>query len=191
MEISTHRLPGLVLTGHEFTLPLDYAHPAGEQITVFARAVVATSQERADLPWLVFFQGGPGSGAPRPSENSGWLKRALQEYRVLLLDQRGTGRSTPVTAQTLARFATPQAQADYLKHFRADNIVRDAEQIRMTLVGQNQPWSALGQSYGGFCLVHYLSAAPSGLREVIITGGLPPLARPADEVYRATYRRVI
>ena len=191
MEISTHRLPGLVLTGHEFTLPLDYAHPDGEQITVFARAVVATSQERADLPWLVFFQGGPGSGAPRPSENSGWLKRALQEYRVLLLDQRGTGRSTPVTAQTLARFATPQAQADYLKHFRADNIVRDAEQIRMTLLGQDQPWSALGQSYGGFCLVHYLSAAPSGLREVIITGGLPPLARTADEVYRATYRRVI
>jgi len=32
-----------------------------------------------------------------------WLKRALEEYRVLLLDQRGTGRSTPANRQTLAR----------------------------------------------------------------------------------------
>jgi hypothetical protein len=96
-----------------------------------------------------------------------------------------------VTTQTLAHFATPQAQADYLKQFRADNIVRDAEQIRITLVGKTAQWSALGQSYGGFCLTHYLSAAGAGLREVIITGGLPPLERPADDVYRATYRRVI
>ncbi len=191
MQTFTHRLPGLVLTGHEFTLPLDYTRPTAEQITVFARAVVAARQESANLPWLVYFQGGPGSGAPRPLENSGWLKRALQEYRVLLLDQRGTGRSTPIMAQTLARFATPQAQAEYLKHFRADNIVRDAEQIRIALLGETDQWSALGQSYGGFCLTHYLSAASACLREVIITGGLPPLEHSADDVYRATYRRVL
>ena len=45
----------------------------------------------------------------------------------------------------------------------------------------------LGQSYGGFCAVHYLSAHPEGLREVFITGGLPPLACSADDYYRATY----
>jgi len=48
----------------------------------------------------------------------------------LLLDQRGTGRSTPISYQSLARFQAPQEQADYLKLFRADNIVRDAEWIR-------------------------------------------------------------
>jgi pimeloyl-ACP methyl ester carboxylesterase len=110
---------------------------------------------------------------------------------VLLLDQRGTGRSTPVLPQTLARFATPQAQADYLKHFRADAIVRDAEWVRRALLGEDGRWSALGQSYGGFCLLHYLSVAPGGLREAIFTGGLAPLDRPPDDVYRATYRRVI
>ena len=191
MSTFTHRLPGLVLTGHEFTLPLDYTNPSGEQIRVFARAVVAPDKVAADLPWLVFFQGGPGSGAPRPPGSSSWLPRALQEYRVLLLDQRGTGLSTPVTTQTLARLPTPQAQADYLKHFRADNIVRDAEAIRQQLVGPEIPWSGLGQSYGGFCLVHYLSAAPHGLREAMITGGLPPLNGGADVVYRATYPRVV
>ncbi|MEM3627008.1 MAG: alpha/beta fold hydrolase [Candidatus Bathyarchaeia archaeon] len=191
MITSVHRLPGMILTDHEFTVPLNYARPNGETISVFAREVVAAEKEKQDLPWLVFFQGGPGFGAPRPEEKSGWLKRALQEYRVLLLDQRGTGRSTPINHQMLARFATPEEQADYLKNFRADSIVRDAEFIRRQLIGEKNRWSVLGQSYGGFCVTHYLSAAPEGLKEAIITGGLPPLNRPPDDVYRATYRRVI
>ena len=49
--------------------------------------------------------------------------------RVLLLDQRGTGHLTPVTAQGAAR-SCAEDQAEYLRHFRADNIVRDAEAIR-------------------------------------------------------------
>jgi pimeloyl-ACP methyl ester carboxylesterase len=190
MRTFTHRIPGLVLTGHEFSLPLDYRRPRGEQITVFAREVVAADQAGADLPWLLYLQGGPGFGSPRPLEQSGWIKRAVQDYRLLLLDQRGTGLSTPVCTQALTRFPNPQAQADYLKHFRADNIVRDAESIRRELVGEAGKWSVLGQSFGGFCVTHYLSVAPHALCAALITGGLPPLARPADDVYRATYRRV-
>lgn len=45
----------------------------------------------------------------------------------------------------------------------------------------------LGQSFGGFCATRYLSAAPSSLREVLITGGVPAVGRPVDEVYGATY----
>jgi pimeloyl-ACP methyl ester carboxylesterase len=186
----THHLPGLVLTDHTFAVPLDHANPSGEQIEVFAREVIAAGKDAERLPWLVFFQGGPGSAAPRPLTNSGWLKRALQDYRVLLLDQRGTGRSTPATAQTLARLSTAQATAAYLKHFRADAIVQDAEYIRRSLLGSDGTWSAIGQSYGGFCITHYLCVAPHALREAIITGGLPPLQRSAEEIYRATYRRV-
>lgn len=186
-ELFVHRLPGLVLKGHEFRLPLQHDNPSGEHISVFAREVVEPTKEKDALPWLVFFQGGPGFGAPRPVGNDGWLKRALQEFRVLLLDQRGTGRSTPVTAQSLARIGDGAAQAEYLRHFRADSIVRDAEMIRRELVGDTGKWSVLGQSYGGFCVVHYLSAAPQALREALITGGLPSLVRPAQDVYRATY----
>jgi hypothetical protein len=40
---------------------------------------------------------------------------------------------------------------------RADNIVRDAEAVRMVLVPPDAPgggkWSLLGQSFGGFCAV--------------------------------------
>ena len=46
----------------------------------------------------------------------------------------------------------------------------------------------LGQSFGGFCAMRYLSAAPEGLREVLFTGGVPPLEAHVDEVYRATLR---
>jgi pimeloyl-ACP methyl ester carboxylesterase len=189
---ATHRLPGLVLTDHEFVVPLDHARPDGDRITVFAREVVAPSRERDDLPWLVFFQGGPGGEAPRPtSARETWLPRALKEYRVLLLDQRGTGRSTPLNRQTLATLGDPQTQATYLRHFRADAIVRDAESIRRDLLGDGGRWSVLGQSFGGFCVTTYLSFAPEGLREAVITGGLPPLVAGAEKVYRATYPRVL
>ncbi len=191
MTNNTHYVPGFILTDHSFTLPLNHSEPAGEQITVFAREVVAADKEKANLPWLVFFQGGPGFAGPRPPANSLWLKRAVQEYRVLLFDPRGTGMSTPVTTQSLARFPNAEIVADYLKHFRADSIVRDAEWIRRQWLGSSVKWCVLGQSFGGFCVVHYLSVAPEGLNEAIITGGLPPIHHPPEEVYRATYRRVI
>ncbi|MEA5362382.1 alpha/beta fold hydrolase [Amycolatopsis sp., V23-08] len=181
-------MPGVTLTDHFFSVPLDHDRPAGEHIEVYAREVVAAGRERERLPWLLFLQGGPGMLPPRPVGRDSWLDRALDDYRVLLLDQRGTGRSSPITRQTLPDRGEPAAQADYLTHFRADAIVRDAELIRRELTGE--PWSVLGQSFGGMCTVTYLSFAPEGLREAIITGGLPGLRVTPDEVYRAAYPRV-
>jgi len=188
VQLATYRAPGLVLTEHEFELPVDHGQPDGLKLTVFAREVVAPGHELDDMPWLVFFQGGPGFEAARPLKlgNPSWLERALGEYRVLLLDQRGTGRSSPVGK--LERMS-PVEQADYLGHFRADAIVRDAELIRREL--RVERWSVLGQSFGGFCVTRYLSAAPDGLAEAFVTGGLPPLGRHPDDVYRATYLSVL
>ena len=183
----TVRTHGLVLVEHEFDVPLDHANPDGERITVFAREVADPLGR--DLPFLVFFQGGPGSEAPRPTRGPstpGWLERALMEFRVLMLDQRGTGRSTPVGSLP---GKSPQQQAEYLSHFRADSIVRDAEWIRRELGVER--WSILGQSFGGFCALNYLSTAPDGLREALFTGGVPPINEPIDNVYRATYVRML
>jgi len=185
--VTSFRHPGTVLTDRLFGVPLDHRRPDGEQIEVFAREVVAAGQADADLPWLLYLQGGPGFGAPRPEGREPWLNRALEDYRVLLLDQRGTGRSSAANRKTLARLG-PQAQADYLAHFRADSIVLDAELIRRELT--DEPWSVLGQSFGGMCAVTYLSFAPHGIREAFITGGLPGLTVTADDIYRHTYRTV-
>lgn len=49
--------------------------------------------------------------------------------------------------------------------FRADSIVADAEIIRSMLVpatNHDGRWTILGQSFGGFCCVTYLSNAPEG-----------------------------
>ncbi|MGO9582448.1 MAG: alpha/beta fold hydrolase [Acidimicrobiales bacterium] len=179
--------PGLVLTDHEFDVPLRYSDPDGERITVFAREVAAP--DGRDRPFLVFLQGGPGMEAPRPTAHPwapGWLERALKDFRVLMLDQRGTGRSTPVAT---LKGMSPEEQAGYLACFRADSIVKDAELIRNDLGVER--WSVLGQSFGGFCVLHYMSAAPGGLKEAFLTGGLPPVGRHPDEVYRATYARTL
>ena len=188
--LATVRHHGMELTDYEFDAPLDHDSPSGEALAIFARAVRNIEKSEPVRPWLVFLQGGPGFPGPRPLTNSGWLKRALDDYHVLLLDSRGNGRSSVVLPQTLARRGDARAQADYLMHFRADSIVRDAELIRRQLIGEDEPWSVLGQSYGGFCAVHYLSAAPRGLREVFITGGLPPLDGSPDDYYRHTYPEV-
>jgi pimeloyl-ACP methyl ester carboxylesterase len=179
--------PGLVLVEHEFSVPLDHSRTGGERITVFAREVA--DPDGRDRPFLLFLQGGPGFEAARPTRHPtdpGWLDRALADFRVLMLDQRGTGRSSPVGSLGAL---SPGEQAERLAHFRADSIVRDAEWIRRELGAE--PWSVLGQSFGGLCVTSYLSIAPEGLREAFITGGLPPLGPDIDDVYRATYARTL
>src|SRR3954471_11930548 len=165
--------PGLRFTDHTVTVPLDHRTPGGETIEVFAREVVAADRSGDDLPWLVFLQGGPGGKSPRPLRAESWIGRAVRTHRVLLLDQRGTGRSTPLTARTVAG-RSPRELAGHLKLFRADSIVADAEILRERVAGGAR-WSTLGQSYGGFVTLAYLSAAPQALRTCYVTGGLPGL----------------
>ncbi|MFI1438716.1 alpha/beta fold hydrolase [Streptomyces fructofermentans] len=186
---ASYRQPGVVLTDRRFTVPLDHDAPSGETIELFAREVVASGRADKDLPWLVYLQGGPGFGANRFVGKQAWLGRALEDHRVLLLDQRGTGSSTPANRQTLPLRGGPREQADYLALFRADSIVRDCEAIRPAVTG-GAPWTVLGQSFGGFCATHYLSTAPEGLSAALITGGLPTLDGHADDVYRAAYPRI-
>ncbi|HET9944877.1 MAG TPA: alpha/beta fold hydrolase, partial [Actinomycetes bacterium] len=188
MRLGESRLPGLQVVEHEVAVPLDHDDPAGEQIRVYARELVAPRRRDDDLPWLLYLTGGPGVPGPRPTGRSGWLGRALQDHRVLLLDYRGTGRSAPQNRQTLTG-RSPAEQARRLACFRADAIVHDAEALRREITA-DEPWSLLGQSYGGFVATTYLSVAPESLTRVMVTGGVPPLGRSPQEVYHATAGRV-
>ena len=90
----------------------------------------------------------------------------------------GTGMSSTITARTLAGIGGPAEQAAFLKLFRADSIgklygplhrcqvidkptVNDCESVRKTLTTdypeEKKKWSVMGQSFGGFCAVNYLS----------------------------------
>lgn len=111
---------------------------------------------------------------------------------MVLLDQRGTGASTALTTEWLeseqASGKTESELADYVAQFRADAIVRDAEQLRELLGAQR--WTVLGQSFGGFCCVHYAGRFPDSLDGIVTLGGLP-LLQPTEADIAATYRRCL
>lgn len=111
----------------------------------------------------------------RFTEPAAWAKAALSSFRVLLLDQRGTGLSSKITPGVVARLPGSAAdKAAHLGHFRADSIVRDCEAIRKAL-GATQG-TLLGQSFGGFCAVLYLSRCPDSLRQApLLTWATAPL----------------
>ncbi len=138
--------------------------------------------------------GGPGFGCGPPQDSPITQTVLDRGYQMLYLDQRGTGMSSPITAATLALQGDVHRQADYLKLFRADNIVRDCEAIRKKLTedypAELKKWSVFGQSFGGFCVLTYLSMYPQGLREAFTTGGLPPIGKTPEEVYQSTFRKV-
>lgn len=133
------------------------------------KVIAIDKYPNAALPLLCFFQGGPGFQSPTPSDSLCWLNSATKTFRVVLLDQRGTGKSAPIRLSTLTAVGDEEAQAKYCSLFRADSIVKDAELLRKHLNPDNtsMPWSILGQSFGGFCCVEYMSKFPDGVFEDI------------------------
>lgn len=197
--LAEYYVPGLHIEDRSVKVPLDWAghEPGrgfdGESISLFYRVVTAPEHVHDDLPLLVFLQGGPGGAGPRllnPSSD-GWIAEAVKHFRVVLPDQRGTGRSSRVDSHAMARLAAggARAQADYLKRFLADSIVRDFEHLRRTEFG-GSPWVTLGQSYGGFLTLTYLSLFPEGVAASFTCGGIPHVPANATEVYEHTFPRM-
>jgi len=193
----------LKVTEHFFDVPKDYSKPSSGTIRIFARSVRKHESpadpsdhddKKSQLPWMVFLNGGPGGACRHPNAYPFTWTILDKGYQMLYLDQRGTGLSTPITPSTLGLRGENDVQARYLKLFRADSIVRDCEAIRQSLTAdyppEKQKWSIMGQSFGGFCSITYLSFYPQGLREAFIYGGLQPLVKQPDPVYRALYKRV-
>ncbi|KAG9248857.1 Alpha/Beta hydrolase protein, partial [Calycina marina] len=207
LESKSHLIPGKFKVSELlFEVPKDYSKPSSGSLQIFARSVIRDEKPAAfqleedrrkesQKPWFVYLQGGPGCACSAP-QNMAITDTVLDKgYQMLYLDQRGTGLSTPVTAETLALQGDILKQADYLKLFRADSIVKDCEAIRKTLT-ENYPmelqkWTLFGQSFGGFCILTYLSKSPLGLRECFMSGGMAPIGRSAEQVYAATYKKVI
>ncbi|KAH7393892.1 Alpha/Beta hydrolase protein [Phaeosphaeria sp. MPI-PUGE-AT-0046c] len=207
LEQRSHLVPGkLRITEHFFQVPRDYGNPASGTIQLFARSALKAEKpadytatpnqdsKKSQLPWLVYLQGGPGFECRSP-QNVSWVPTILDKgYQVLMLDQRGTGLSTAISQSSLQLRGDEKVQAEYMKSFRADSIVKDCEAVRKALTvdypEERKKWSIMGQSFGGFCCTTYLSFYPEGVQEAFVFGGLPPLRNNADEVYERLYERV-
>lgn len=221
-----------------------------QSITPQQRATLYLQNKDIDASRMIaYFQGGPGFGCAAPvsglslaSAKSSWAASAMfgditnldgkTFERVVLMDQRGTGKSSPIGKQRLNKLfpdlflldgctdgAGESAQlqlqrakvnkgvadaAEYMTKFRADSIVRDAEWIKEALIRPSPstdedvpedysptPWgAALGQSFGGFCLMTYLSSIAHPPKMCLFTGGIAPMDTPVREVYDRLWLRV-
>lgn len=171
----------------------DGANKGQRSISIFCREVWSAQRwpQPHGVPLLLYLEGGPGFPAPRPTLASpAWLRLALDDFRVLLMDQRGTGRSTPLTADTLAMLGSAEHQAEYASHFRADAVASDCEALRLAVGGADAKLTLLGQSYGGFCALSYLSRSPASIDAALLTCGLAPVGQRATEVYSKTFARM-
>ncbi|KAI5778551.1 Alpha/Beta hydrolase protein, partial [Geopyxis carbonaria] len=198
---------GLYLIDRWFNVPLDYKRPKCLKIQVFCRTAVGNKADDGGaagrkLPYISKCAdteraaGGPGFECGPPKSHPLTQFLIGKDFQVLYLDQRGTGLSSAIDHGIMKQMLTGvEDHVEYLKNFRADNIVRDCEAIRQTLLAEKEnpderKWSVIGQSFGGFCAVTYLSLYPQGLKEVFTTGGMPPLVNDPDAVYTRTYRRL-
>jgi pimeloyl-ACP methyl ester carboxylesterase len=115
----------------------------------------------------------------------------MPTFQLLCFDHRGMGLSTPATAATITARGSPEDQARYLRHFRADNAVRDLEAIRKCLAGAEK-WSIMGTSYGGFVCLNYLSYYPEGLREAFPVAGMAPITQAVpDRAIEKLFHKVV
>lgn len=218
--LTSYYLPGLAVEDHAIDVPLDWrgtsparlagiqgaptsplaeasaaekCDPAfeGRSLRLFYRVVCAPENVGRDLPYLVYLQGGPGGAGPRLTSptSDGWVAEAVRHFRVILPDQRGTGCSSRVDGATIAREGDAAAQARFLKRFLADSIVRDLEYLRLKELGGVR-WVTLGQSYGGFLTLTYLSLFPEGVAASFTCGGIPHVPASAAEVYAHTFPRM-
>lgn len=210
-ELSTFILEGLKCSILQFTLPLCHnssTSSSSETISVVIKIVNAfdpktskTNRKCFDYEedikknqenLILYLQGGPGFPSPITTglTNPGYLKPLLDKnYTVILLDQRGTGLSSVIDTESLLSRGDTLSQFEYIKNFRADSIVHDSEYIRKQLIGPSK-WSLLGQSFGGFTSISYISFYPDSIKKVLLTGGLAPLTIDSvDDVYDATFER--
>ncbi|GMI24970.1 hypothetical protein TeGR_g5963 [Tetraparma gracilis] len=184
-------------------------HDVGRDAVAAAAAYSSLFASKAGRS-LLFLQGGPGFPSPRPgaslSFSDSWASAALAAgfAQVVLLDQRGTGRSSPVTRQALELRLGPAGgwgtgevgeAVAFLSAFRADAIVKDSESVRAALCPGRRWGAVLGQSFGGFALAALLADPGVPDPEVaLFTGGLPPVhlseGGDVEGVYERLWERV-
>jgi len=104
-----------------------------------AQRVSFTVAGAADGVPVVVLHGGPGSG----SQPDATRLFDLARFKVVLIDQRGTGRSTPRGG---------------VRHNRTDRLIDDIEAVRVRLGIER--WGVLGGSWGAALALAYAGRHP-------------------------------
>lgn len=179
------------------TVPLNYAQPYGETITLSIRRVGS-----ADLPPLVMNPGGPGVEGTRFAQSiaSSLDPDITAAYTPVGFDPRGTGDSAPVQCFTgtgankwLRLDSTPDTAVEetafmaaaakispacqrmsraLAAHIGTDSTVRDMDIIRAALGSEKLNW--LGFSYGTSLGTRYAELFPEKVGIMVLDGAVDP-----------------
>ena len=173
--------------------PLDPAQPQGTQIDIQYAVLPALARNRKPDP-VMFFAGGPGQSAMALAGTvSRMLARLGNRRDIVLIDQRGTGRSAPLLckeplptaamadgvdpARQIARLQACQSELQKLpygdlRHFTTWVAMQDADAVRQVLGATTV--NLVGGSYGTRAALDYLRQFPQAVRRVVIDGVAPP-----------------
>ena len=179
--------PGIEARCGLYSRPLDPAAPEAGMIDLNVAVVPALSLEPAPDP-LVPIAGGPGQSTVY--FYAGWFsafERVRQERDILLVDQRGTGESAPMTCDVdddivtgaYSKELTLQVTRECLallphdpRFFTTSVAVADLEAVRLAL--GYDALNLYGISYGSRVAQHFARRYPESTRTVIIDGVVPP-----------------
>lgn len=180
-------LPAVFAQCATLNVPARYSEPEGAQLELTLARVPAGSAAPQPDP-LVLIAGGPGGSAiDFYLQTRAAFGPARRDRDVILLDQRGTGRSASTSGcalpeglelETTGLEQLDRVVAECLADLDDDPrvlttsaAVRDLERLRIEL--GIETWNVYGISYGTRVAQHYLRRFPAAVRTVILDGVVP------------------
>lgn len=162
-------------------VPENRSKPLGRMIDLNIVILPPSGGQPTKEP-LYFLAGGPGQAATEQGELFDLiLRRARRGRDLVLVDQRGTGKSNPFTCQLpddplaagedIAR-ACLSADTHDPAQYTSDAFIRDLEAVRAAL-GHEQI-SLMGISYGTRAALLYAKAYASRVRAMVLDSVAPP-----------------
>ena len=209
-RLAAEGLPAVFAECGLFEVPEDPLDPASAPLPLFVARVSATTATPRPDP-LVLINGGPGgSTIDLFLQTRAAFMPVLLDRDIILLDQRGTGRSLAgLTCETPTDFELETAAPEQLRDavetciaefprdaalFTTSVAVRDLEALRETL--GYAMWNIYGISYGTRVAQHYLRRYPGSVRTVTLDGVVPAglvlgpgIARDAQTALDALFAR--
>ena len=169
-------------------VPLDPEMPEGDRFELFVARIPAQVASPQPDP-LVLIAGGPGqSTVDFYMQARGAFAPVRRDRDIILVDQRGTGRSAAgfqcelpedIDFRTAAGEKLGALVAECLaglerdpRFFTTSVAVRDLDAVRRELGVER--WNIYGVSYGSRVAQHYLRRYPEHVRTVVLDGVVPP-----------------
>jgi pimeloyl-ACP methyl ester carboxylesterase len=177
----------------EFDVAENPAQPEGRHIGLHL-AVIRSEAGKPVADMVVMLAGGPGEAATQAFADTGVYAGVLKHHNVLLLDQRGTGGSNPLSCKKTPQVPQAQAPGSELpspeemrsrvvgclaevqkiadpRYYTTTLAVEDLEKVRQALGAPL--FDLISVSYGTRMAQQYLMRHPDSVRAAVLDSPAP------------------